>query len=75
MEPMINKKLMAVAENVRNKRLLKNYSQKQVAKKLVISQSNYSRIELAYTKVTIEMLYKIAAVLETSVDDLLTVNV
>ncbi len=66
---------MAVAENVRNKRLLKNYSQKQVAKKLVISQSNYSRIELAYTKVTIEMLYKIAAVLETSVDDLLTVNV
>ncbi len=53
-----------VAANIRNARLHRNYSQDYLAYKLNISQNAYSKVELGYTKVTVERLATIAEVLE-----------
>ncbi|MEO8886759.1 MAG: helix-turn-helix transcriptional regulator [Mucilaginibacter sp.] len=64
-------KIKAIALNIRNKREFRNYTQEYLAFKLNISQNAYSKIELGYTKITVERLFQIAEVLEFDVTDLI----
>jgi transcriptional regulator with XRE-family HTH domain len=72
MSNMINYKVKAVATNIRNKREELNYTQEYLAAKLNISQNAYSKIELGYTKITVERLFQIADILETELADLIS---
>jgi len=60
---LLNFKIKAIAVNIRNKREYRNYTQEYLAAKLEISQNAYSKIELGYTKITVERLFQIAEVL------------
>jgi transcriptional regulator with XRE-family HTH domain len=71
MTPTGNYKIKAIAANIRQKREQRNYTQEYLAYKLSISQNAYSKIELGYTKITVERLFQIADVLEFDVVDLL----
>jgi transcriptional regulator with XRE-family HTH domain len=71
MSNKINLKIKAIAAAIRKKREQKNYTQEYLAYKLNISQNAYSKIELGYTKITVERLFQIAEVLEISVGELL----
>lgn len=71
MTKTINSKIKAIAVGIRKKREVKNYTQEYLAYKLNISQNAYSKIELGYTKITVERLFQIADVLETNAVDLL----
>ncbi|MEO6150556.1 MAG: helix-turn-helix transcriptional regulator [Mucilaginibacter sp.] len=64
-------KIKAVEANIRKQRETKNYTQEYLAAKLKISQNAYSKIELGYTKITLERLFQIAAVLETNIVELI----
>jgi transcriptional regulator with XRE-family HTH domain len=65
-------KVKAVAANIRNKREFLNYTQEYLAAKLNISQNAYSKIELGYTKITVERLFQIAEILETDTMELIS---
>lgn len=71
MKEGLNLKIKAIAANIRNKREYRNYTQEYLAAKLDISQNAYSKIELGYTKITVERLFQIADVLEFDITDLL----
>ena len=64
-------KIKAIAANIRNKREHRNYTQEYLAAKLDISQNAYSKIELGYTKITVERLFQIAEVLGFEVSELI----
>ena len=64
MSAEINLKIKAIAATIRQKREFRNYTQEYLAFKLKISQNAYSKIELGYTKITLERLFQIAEVLE-----------
>jgi transcriptional regulator with XRE-family HTH domain len=68
---MLNIRVKAVAVNIRNKREKLNYTQEYLAAKLGISQNAYSKIELGYTKITVERLFQIADILETDLMELI----
>lgn len=53
--------------NIRNIREKLGYSQEYMAMKLGIGQNGYSKIELGYTRITVERLFEIAKVLNTDV--------
>jgi transcriptional regulator with XRE-family HTH domain len=71
MTDSLNLKIKAIAANIRSKREYRNYTQEYLAAKLNISQNAYSKIELGYTKITVERLFQIAAILEFDVSDLI----
>jgi transcriptional regulator with XRE-family HTH domain len=61
----------AIATDIRDVRLYKNYSQDYLANKLKISQDDYNKIECGYTKVVpLETLTAIAEVLEIDLIDI-----
>lgn len=64
MKDMLENKIKAVATNIRKIRESKDYTQDYLAVKLAISQNAYSKIELGYTKITVERLFQIAQILE-----------
>jgi transcriptional regulator with XRE-family HTH domain len=64
----------AVAANIRNKREDLNYTQEYLAAKLNISQNAYSKIELGYTKITVERLFQIAEILDADLMELINTN-
>jgi len=64
-----NYKIKAVAAAIRKRREMRNYTQEYLAYKLNISQNAYSKIELGYTKITVERLFAIADILEFDVID------
>ena len=64
-----NLRMKAVAAAIRNKREYRNYTQEYLAFKLNISQNAYSKIELGYTKITVERLFQIAEILEFDIAD------
>jgi transcriptional regulator with XRE-family HTH domain len=70
----LNFKIKAIAANIRNKREYRNYTQEYLAAKLTISQNAYSKIELGYTKITIERLFQIAEVLGFEVAEFIDIN-
>jgi len=63
-----------IAKNIRNARLYRNYSQDYIALKLNISQNAYSKVELGYTKPTLDRISRIAAVLGVEVIKLIGIN-
>ena len=67
-------KIKAIAANIRTKREKRNYTQEYLAYKLSISQNAYSKIELGYTKITLERLFQIAEILEIDVITLLDLD-
>jgi transcriptional regulator with XRE-family HTH domain len=71
MTDSLNLKIKAIAANIRSKREQRNYTQEYLAAKLTISQNAYSKIELGYTKITVERLFQIAAILEFDVSELI----
>lgn len=74
MSNTINLKIKAIAATIRKKREYRNYTQEYLAFKLNISQNAYSKIELGYTKITLERLFQIAEVLEFNVAELIDTN-
>jgi transcriptional regulator with XRE-family HTH domain len=60
-----------VAANIRKVRDLRNYTQDYLAAKLGISQNAYSKIELGYSKISLERLFSICNILEIEVNRLL----
>jgi transcriptional regulator with XRE-family HTH domain len=68
----LEEKMRSMAYNIRKIREYRNYTQEYLAMKLGISQNAYSKIELAYTRITVERLIHIAQILEVDSVDLLT---
>lgn len=64
MKDMLENKIRTVTTNIRKIRESKDYTQDYLAVKLAISQNAYSKIELGYTKITVERLFQIAQILE-----------
>jgi len=60
-------KVRSIAGNIRRIREGKGYTQEYLAMKLGISQNAYSKIELGYTKITLERLFQIARIIEIEV--------
>jgi len=63
--------LQDIARNIKEARLLRNYSQDYLGRSLGISQNAYSKIELGKTEVTVTRLSLIAELLEVNVLDLI----
>jgi len=63
-----------VAANIRKIREFKSYTQDYLAARLSISQNAYSKIELGYSKLTVERLFQIAAVLDVKVMQLIVID-
>ncbi|MCE7040862.1 helix-turn-helix domain-containing protein [Dyadobacter sp. CY312] len=68
----IEERIRTVASNIRKIREFRDYTQEYLAMKLGISQNAYSKIELAYTRITVERLIQISHILEVDAIDLLT---
>jgi transcriptional regulator with XRE-family HTH domain len=71
MNQTIEERIRSVAANIRKIREYRDYTQEYLAMKLGISQNAYSKIELAYTRITVERLIQIAQILEVDSVDLL----
>jgi len=72
MKDKLNLRINQVAANIRKIREHRNYTQEYLAAKLRISQNAYSKIELGYTKITVERLFQIAVILESDPVDIIT---
>jgi transcriptional regulator with XRE-family HTH domain len=64
----------AAARNIRLVRGFRKYTQDYLAMKLGISQNAYSKIELGYSKITLERLFHIAILLEIDATVLLSID-
>ena len=71
MNHTVEAKVKSVSSNIRKVREFRDYTQEYLAMKLGISQNAYSKIELAYTRITLERLIQIAQILEVDSVDLL----
>ena len=71
MKEKLKLEMRAVAANIRKVRSYRNYTQDYLAAKLEISQNAYSKIELGYSKITLDRLFHIALILEIEVMELL----
>lgn len=71
MSKSVEKKVYAVTVNIREQRLVRNYTQDYLACKLGISQNAYSKIELGITPVTVKRLFVIAETLDVDVNVLI----
>lgn len=71
MKDPLELKPKVVAGNIRKIREQRNYTQDYLAAKLLISQNAYSKIELGYSKLTLDRLFQIAIILEVKVMDLI----
>lgn len=67
-------KAKAISANIRKLREYRDYTQDYLAAKLNISQNAYSKIELGYSKVTLERLFAISYVLEVNPADLISME-
>ncbi|NIJ51877.1 helix-turn-helix domain-containing protein [Dyadobacter arcticus] len=74
MNQTMESRMRSVAMNIRKIREYRDYTQEYLAMKLGISQNAYSKIELAYTKITLERLIQIAQILEIDSVDLFKSN-
>lgn len=72
MKDKLNLRIKQVAANIRKIREHRNYTQEYLAAKLHISQNAYSKIELGYTKITVERLFQVSEILETDPVDIIT---
>lgn len=67
-------RIKSVSKNIRKIREYRNYTQEYLALKLGITQNAYSKIELSYTKITLDRLFQIAHILEVDVEVILSKN-
>ena len=67
-------KAKSIAGNIRKLREFRDYTQDYLAAKLNISQNAYSKIELGYSRITLERLFVIASVLEVNPVDIIPVE-
>ncbi len=74
MKEKVKAEMQVVAGNIRKVREYRNYTQDYLAAKLDISQNAYSKIELGYSKITLDRLFHIAIILEVEVTQLLYFN-
>lgn len=74
MEAQAILKAKEVAGNIRKLREYRDYTQDYLAAKLNISQNAYSKIELGYSRITLERLFVIAQILEVSATDLIAIE-
>ena len=74
MDDSIEAKIRSVSLNIRKVREYRSYTQDYLALKLGISQNAYSKLELAYTRITLERLIQIAQILDVDSIDLLCNN-
>ena len=70
MSILINKR---IALNLRNARLMRNYSQEYLALQLKISQNAYSKMEMGRTRISVESVFKIADILKVDINTLLNI--
>ncbi len=63
-----------ISKNIRKYRELKGFSQEYMAHQLDINQASYAKIENNSTKITIDRLFAISKLLETTITDLLDVK-
>jgi hypothetical protein len=61
-----------IGQKIRNIRELKNYTQEHLAGKLEISQNAYSKMESGGSKISTERLQRIAEILETPIENILS---
>lgn len=71
MKDKLKEDVKAIAGNIRKVREFRNYTQDYLAAKLEISQNAYSKIELGYSKITLDRLFQIAQILEVEVTQIL----
>ena len=74
MKDPLELKPKVVAGNIRKIREYRNYTQDYLAAKLSISQNAYSKIELGYSKITLDRLFQIAIILEVKVMQLICID-
>ena len=74
MDHSIEAKIRSVSLNIRKVREYRNYTQDYLAAKLLISQNAYSKIELGYSKITLDRLFQIAIILEVEVMQLISLD-
>ncbi|CAN5434608.1 hypothetical protein BH09BAC6_BH09BAC6_29000 [soil metagenome] len=74
MKKIIDQKIKAITERIRAIREGKGYTQEYLAVKLHISQNAYSKIELGYTKITLERLLQISVILEVEAYQLISTD-
>ncbi len=74
MKEIAAKKAKTIAANIRKLREYRDYTQDYLAAKLSISQNAYSKIELGYSRITLERLFIIATVLEVNPSDLISME-
>lgn len=74
MKDQLKEEMKVVAGNIRKIREYRNYTQDYLAAKLEISQNAYSKIELGYSKLTLDRLFHIAIILGVEVTQLLYFN-
>ncbi len=67
-------KTKIVARNIRKIRAFRNYTQDYLAAKLGISQNAYSKIELGYSKLTLERTFQIAIILDVEMTQMISLN-
>lgn len=60
-----------IITGIRKLREDRGFTQDYLANRLGISQNAYSKLELGYSKVTVDRLFHIAAILQVSVTELL----
>lgn len=61
---------MMLASNIRKIRELRNFTQEYVAFELHLSQASYSKLENGRTKISVNRLLQLAAILSVSLDDM-----
>ena len=64
-------KAKSIAGNIRRIRGFRNYTQDYLAAKLGISQNAYSKLELGYSKLTLERLFNISTILDVELMQIL----
>lgn len=74
MRDPLDLKPKVVAGNIRKIREHRNYTQDYLAAKLSISQNAYSKIELGYSKITLDRLFQIAIILDITAMQLICVD-
>ncbi len=63
-----------VTVNIRKIREYRDYTQDYLAAKLKISQNAFSKIELGYSKLTLERLFQVASILDVEATQLINLN-
>lgn len=68
-------KILKIYQNIRHLRELKNITREQIASDLNMSLSGYAKIERGEVDIAISKLYKIAAILEVDIQQILDFQV